>query len=770
MLNSIQRLNSFIVKNESHISLEPDEKRDALLVPRHPINRENVNKWLESHNRTDTIDYMIAKTIANNIMNISYADIKNRFNHLVNELNIIYLNSNTALYLYIPTDISKSNFIFTMFFYNLCLDKEIVFNGVTDNYMSLTQGINNIIVLVDDVSYSGSQISNHIGELSNICEGFTFFLAIPYISMNAKKLIKDRLKLDDEVIFPSTSIEFKSIKQYMSDTEKLDIKNYKRVWDNSIVLKPREEVIDDEDDEDDDEDDEDDIDFNDPNLVIPESLELNAIEIGPVTGELKFDTSPPPPPPQSRDSDEEYCSKQREFELFHTEEDINIRLQIVERLEMIAKHIVYIDFKLPDSISIPQTTFAYGYKVGDSMLKQYSDPSEVLCFIGGCEETFRNNPFYPKKTFDLNKIEIYGGVCPQSFYKKLKWDLDDDDTFDPITRDRFIDGIRMQNKSQNIDTIQSVITDGVSIPDLPTFSLFPILQSLNLHSLMVSDLSRLRGLPNLENLIIRSSYITDLNMDTFPRLTKLYLSYNKLVKLTNLSNNRTIRMLHLSNNSLSDISEISALTNLTQLQLNDNQIVSVSPLSGLTQLTELDLSHNRIIGTPPFSELVNLERLLLSHNQIDSILSMRNLTNLQHLDLSHNKLVGSPLFSSLVNLKRLFLTNNRIQHIESLHTLIKLKDLDLSYNRLSGPFPINTLVNLVTLNLNSNHFDSVVMLKGYKNLIELDIGHNHVTDISPIRSLFNLDTLILSNNPIRNMDTISKLIDLIQDNSGLVET
>ena len=99
MLNTITKLNSFVNNNVDYFLTE-------LKVEEHPVNRENVKEWLNSHSPSDSLlDYTIAKIISNNIQNVSYTDVITKLNDIANDLFTLTneVSSNEVnLYLFLP--------------------------------------------------------------------------------------------------------------------------------------------------------------------------------------------------------------------------------------------------------------------------------------------------------------------------------------------------------------------------------------------------------------------------------------------------------------------------------------------------------------------------------------------------------------------------------------------------------------------------------------------------------------------------------------------
>jgi hypothetical protein len=311
IFNSLNTFDLFVEKHKDQF-LE-------IKVPEHPLNIENVGKWIKKH--TDPLDITIATIISTNITNVSYDNIVDKLNGVANELYILS-KTNIPLFLYIPTETRKSNFFFTVLFYWICKKKDIRFTDIVSNsnrYFNTTDDPN-IIVMVDDASYSGGQICD-ILSIQDIKYNHQIFFAIPYISDTARLFIAKDIEPFTSVIFPSSIETFKNM--------------------TTIVKEYDEELVD----------------------------------------------------------------------------KIKIYDRYVQTLS--DKHLLYIDFKLPDSISIPQTIFAFGYRLSDPDNTSYKTEDEVLSFISGCEETYKRGLGKPKGVLDLNDEFLI--PCPNSFYKNIIW-------------------------------------------------------------------------------------------------------------------------------------------------------------------------------------------------------------------------------------------------------------------------------------------------------------------------------------------------------------
>jgi hypothetical protein len=196
---NIPKLDEFVEKNKGLFSMSSDEMK----ISKHPPNYKNIQIWLKKHENTP--EQSLSVILANNILNVSYDTMVKVFNNIVNELFVLQESSKKRLYIYVPNVVEKSNFFFTVFFYWLCKLKNIEFIGVVEKY---TDYADNIIVIVDDASYSGIQLSTHIEDLGS--NDADLFIAVPYISDNAKKLM---IKTNNRVIIPSSTTTFYSIRE-----------------------------------------------------------------------------------------------------------------------------------------------------------------------------------------------------------------------------------------------------------------------------------------------------------------------------------------------------------------------------------------------------------------------------------------------------------------------------------------------------------------------------------------------------------------------------
>jgi len=124
------------------------------------------------------------------------------------------------------------------------------------------------------------------------------------------------------------------------------------------------------------------------------------------------------------------------------------------------------------------------------------------------------------------------------------------------------------------------------------------LQTLDLSTFLLSDLSPLQGLTHITGLKLRNNHISDLTpLQNLTNLEDLDLSYNKISDLSPLQSLTKLVRINLSYNQISDVSPLQSLKVLNEVNLNYNQIVDLSALKPLTKLRFLFVQSNPLTST-----------------------------------------------------------------------------------------------------------------------------------------------------------------------------
>jgi internalin A len=181
-------------------------------------------------------------------------------------------------------------------------------------------------------------------------------------------------------------------------------------------------------------------------------------------------------------------------------------------------------------------------------------------------------------------------------------------------------------------------------------------ESLDLSSTGVTDLSPLSGLAGLQSLDLSSTGVTDLSpLSGLAGLQSLDLSLTGVTDLSPLSGLAGLQSLDLSFSSVTELSPLSGLAGLQSLGLWSTAVADLSPLSGLAGLQSLDLIDcTGVTDLSPLSGLVGLQSLNLSGTGVTDLSPLSGLQELQSLDFyGCRPAVPAPLLRSFTELPRL---------------------------------------------------------------------------------------------------------------------
>lgn len=301
------------------------------------------------------------------------------------------------------------------------------------------------------------------------------------------------------------------------------------------------------------------------------------------------------------------------------------------------------------------------------------------------------------------------------------------------------------------------LTGNLNINNISIFSIegaqyLTNLESLQLYSLQISDISPLAGLTNLTLLDLQRNNIVDISaLSNLTNLTYLNLYRNDVGNIFSLFNLVNLSKLNLSHNEISDISVLSNLPNLSWLFLSCNEITDISALSYMPLLQRLYMSYNQISDTSYISEHTNLIFLELDNNLIENISGLSNLVNLTDLALDYNQINDITALSNLTNVEKIDLYDNQISDISALTTLTNLEELQLSNNQIVNISALANLTNLMYLYLSDNQIIDISSLTDLTSLVELILADNQISNISPLSYLTNLNYLQLQGNLITDI-------------------
>ena len=206
---------------------------------------------------------------------------------------------------------------------------------------------------------------------------------------------------------------------------------------------------------------------------------------------------------------------------------------------------------------------------------------------------------------------------------------------------------------------------------------------------------------------IKSQVVKDIINDqlkyyTFEFNNEEYITEIALKKVYNIQlNNKNL------DNSI--LEELLLFPNLSEIDLSNNNITDVSILSKLEKLNILDISGNK--NVTGYEKLNNLYTLKLNNTNLISLNDISNI-NLFSLDLSNNP----------------YLDYNSLKLPSKLHRLL------LDNTNFNG-MDLSNYTDLYELSIRNNNLQNLDLLKGNKTIYVYDISNNDIKDYSALKDI-----------------------------------
>jgi len=164
---------------------------------------------------------------------VSFDSFKETVGEIWSDLNKYIITHNpNKIVLYIHPEMHKSNFWLSLYFYNFINknypEKIVVITYLMKDISDLGISENDIVIIPDDASYTGSQLSNYLG---NITVRSNYFLAVPYISEEAYQRILSVFRTNINILM---SEQTKKFSKFSSDDVILNDPRYTIYFDHKL--------------------------------------------------------------------------------------------------------------------------------------------------------------------------------------------------------------------------------------------------------------------------------------------------------------------------------------------------------------------------------------------------------------------------------------------------------------------------------------------------------------------------------------------------------
>ncbi len=191
------------------------------------------------------------------------------------------------------------------------------------------------------------------------------------------------------------------------------------------------------------------------------------------------------------------------------------------------------------------------------------------------------------------------------------------------------------------------------ISDISAFEANDGLRTLELKNNNIIDISALKDCFNISTLDLSENQITDISaLATIDCLNNLDMRDNQISDITPLAQNQKFAesgpTIYLSNNKIVDLTPLSNFKNSDSIWLDDNLIEDVSPLASCTMLEHLSIKNNRISDLSALGDMANLNRVFAIGNpivKIDGLNLSSERTGLSGEKYSSDSLLGGSILS-----------------------------------------------------------------------------------------------------------------------------
>ena len=273
----------------------------------------------------------------------------------------------------------------------------------------------------------------------------------------------------------------------------------------------------------------------------------------------------------------------------------------------------------------------------------------------------------------------------------------------------------------------------------------PLLETLDLSQSSVSTLAleTVNTLSALQSLNLNSCGVTDVsNLKSLSALQTLDLGSNSVASIGPLANLTAMQTLNLSGNGVSDISPLTNLKNLQSLDLSYNAPTTLAPLAQCSALNRLDLSNCGLIDLSALKNCTKLTHLTASHNDLTGIAGLEACTALEEVDLSYNKLVSIDELAGINSLLLVNINENDVKAVPAFSAECRLQKFYADHNFLEDLTGLTALPYLNYVTLDYNNIDNIDALADCENLVQVNVFHTNITDAEQVSALTDRSIIV----------------------------
>lgn len=323
-----------------------------------------------------------------------------------------------------------------------------------------------------------------------------------------------------------------------------------------------------------------------------------------------------------------------------------------------------------------------------------------------------------------------------------------------------------------LDPAKPVMTDDLwgiteltipnTLSELSDLSYFIGLTNLTLQNYHGGDFSFLSSMPQLEYLDLSESSVSSLALEfigSLPSIQTLNLNSCGITDISSLSNLSSLKTLLLDNNNIESVAPLAACPNLQVLTLSSNGLTDISPISNLNSLTELDLSYNTPSTLAPLGQCPNLQILNLSNCSLTDISILKNCAQLTHLTAAHNELTGIDGLQKCNKLIEIDLSYNKLTSIDELGPIDSITMVNINENDVVSIPPFTTSSNLQKFYADHNFLEDLTGLASLPYLNYVTLDYNNINNIEVLAKCPNLVQVNVFHTNIGSEEDVACLTD-----------
>lgn len=192
---SLDKFNHFYIENKNKLHISKSNS--------HPIDNDKFSEWISRQGNEDSNEHIFADLLRKYTRYVPYTEFYDKIERISADINVListYKPTNVILLILGMNDqyvVQKSPVWMSLLYYGLLKDKITHIATNINDVISISNknsDTKNLCIIPEDASYTGSQFRTFLNGDVNSPKNVEFVLGTPYISVRAKRRLKQILK------------------------------------------------------------------------------------------------------------------------------------------------------------------------------------------------------------------------------------------------------------------------------------------------------------------------------------------------------------------------------------------------------------------------------------------------------------------------------------------------------------------------------------------------------------------------------------------------